>query len=108
MDLNGLSDPYIVFTGPYLADDKRTTIIEATLTPIYKDTDVPSMQPFITNREYLEAQVRWPTWNRRNGKRGSKTYPLSLSVLSLLMEWKRLVERFIVSSVRCLAPSYPA
>lgn len=37
MDSNGFSDPYVVFTAPWLDDDKRTPVIEKTLNPAWPD-----------------------------------------------------------------------
>jgi len=45
-----------VFTAPWLADNKRTVIIDKTLDPVYSDEDVPMLEPFISNRDYLQLQ----------------------------------------------------
>lgn len=43
-DLNGLSDPYVVFVAPFLADHKvQTPHIPNTLNPEWKDADVPAL-----------------------------------------------------------------
>jgi hypothetical protein len=58
MDRNGLSDPYVVFTAPFLSGLKQTIIIEKTLNPCYRDEDLPVLKPFITNRVRLSTTRR--------------------------------------------------
>ncbi len=37
-------------------DDRRTPTIEKTLNPVWPDEDVPVLQSFVSNREFLETQ----------------------------------------------------
>jgi len=53
-DPNGLADPYIVFCGPFLAEEQKTNVEFKTLNPVWKDSIKLNCKPVSTT--YLEKQ----------------------------------------------------
>jgi hypothetical protein len=52
-DLNGLADPYIRFTSPALQESVKTTIKNDTLSPVWGESDLPTLNFKITSEGRL-------------------------------------------------------
>ncbi|KAL0245945.1 hypothetical protein GEMRC1_007161 [Eukaryota sp. GEM-RC1] len=58
MDLNGLADPFIVFSGPFLDSSlpNRTAVIRKTRNPVWPEDAVPTLVPLVTTATGLSKQ----------------------------------------------------
>lgn len=79
-DRNGKSDPFVKFFGNFMEKGVKTKVVKGTLNPVWKNDQVPLLEPFITNnyleRCYIHFNVR--DWDRatKSDNMGQGVIPL--------------------------------